>query len=157
MCYGKFCFTLSFMNHTCLFKCMTTSVTEGVDSVTMHRNASSASKLITIMATLPALCAYVYTHTHIYRHIQTHTCNPSNFITDYRVSWWRLRWEPKKRSPEMSVILQALLSRARTQNPTHTSPFWSQDVTLVSLSLLLNPNYYPEEYPLYVHWSYLFI
>lgn len=68
MYYGNFCFVLYSMNHTCSFKFMTTSVTKGMDSVTMHRNASSTFKLITILTILLILCVYVYIYSYIYTH-----------------------------------------------------------------------------------------
>lgn len=69
MCYGNFCFILYSMNHTCSFKFMTTSVTKGMDSVTMHRNASSTFKLITILTRLLILCVYVYIFIYIHTRI----------------------------------------------------------------------------------------
>lgn len=65
MCYGNFCFILYSMNHTCSFKFMTTSVTTGMDSVTMHRNASSTFKLITILTRL-LFSVYTYIYSYIY-------------------------------------------------------------------------------------------
>lgn len=60
MYYWNFCFILYSMNHTCSFKFMTTSMIKGMDSVTLHRNASSSFKLVKILIMSLILCAYIH-------------------------------------------------------------------------------------------------